>query len=97
VQRITWRAISARPDPSALINALGAEIVQQRAGAGDRAAQFSQGCRLVQEADGGAGTQLGESGRSPKADVRFALCTAQLLSLSPSCDASIWPAVDLII
>jgi len=60
-------------DYAVLFQALGDEIVKQRAGAGDREAQWSQGCRLVREADGGAGTKMGEGGRSPTADVGFAL------------------------
>ena len=57
-------------EPFVLFNALGAEIVKQRAGEGDREAQRSLGYRLVSEADGGAGTPpLGTAGRSPKADV----------------------------
>ena len=81
-------------DPTVLISALGNEIVEQRAGAGDGEAQWSQGWRLVNEADGGAGTMLGEGGRSPKADVGFTLCTAQFPGLSPDCDASMRPPDD---
>jgi len=77
VQRMTWRAIFAWPDPSVLYEALGVEVVRQRAAAGDREAQFSLGCQLVSEADGGAaGTSLGAGGRSLKADVGLVeLCT----------------------
>jgi len=75
---MTWRAISAWPDPSALCEALGVVVVRQRAAEGDREAQFSLGYVLVDEADEDAGaTHLGASGRSPKADVGLALCTAQ--------------------
>jgi hypothetical protein len=70
-------------DPYVLIRALGADVVKHRAGAGDRGAQYSQGYKLVREADGGAGPRLGAGGRSPKADVGFALCTAQFPGLSP--------------
>jgi len=47
VRCITWRAISAWPDPSALFRALGAETVRRRAGEGDREAQWSLGCCLL--------------------------------------------------
>jgi len=74
---VTRRAISAWPDPSALFDALGAVIVSQRAAEGDREAQFSQGYGLMCEADIAAGaTSLGAAGRSPKADVGLAHCTA---------------------
>ena len=59
-----------------LIRALGARIVKQRAGEGDREARFSQGCSLLAEASG-SGAELGAVDRSPKADVGLALCTAQ--------------------
>ena len=75
---MTWRAISAWPDPSALLDALGAEVVKQRAARGEGEAQFSQGCLLVGEADGWvAGMPLGTGGRSPQADVGLELYTAQ--------------------
>ena len=65
-------------DPTVLTRALGTpEIVRQRAAAGDREAQFSLGYYLMLVADGGAGRPLGVAGRSPKADVRLAICTAQ--------------------
>ena len=83
-------------NPFVLIRALGLETVRRRAGAGDKEAQFSLGVRLVWEADRGAGaTSLGASGRSPKADVGFALCTAHLPGLSPFCDASMWPPMTI--
>jgi len=78
-------------DPNVLFRALGAEVVEQRAGAGDREAQFSHGYRLLWEADGGAGTKLGAGGRSPKADVGFAHGIAKFPGLSPDCDTSMWP------
>jgi hypothetical protein len=81
-------------DPWVLIRAVGAEIVRQRARAGDREAQFSQGYKLVSDADEGVGTMLGEGGRSPKADVGFALCTAQFPGPSTDCDASKWSPND---
>ena len=62
-------------DPGVLLRAQGPEVLGQRAAAGDREAQFSLGYLLVRQADGAAGT-LGAGGRSPKADVGFALCTA---------------------
>jgi len=74
VRLLTWRVTSAWPDPSALIRALGAGVVKQRAAEGEGEAQFSQGCGLVSEADGDGGFA---SGRSPMADVGLALCTAQ--------------------
>jgi len=43
---------------------------------GDRAAQYSLGCRVVSRADGNVGS-LGASGRSPLADVGLAPCIAQ--------------------
>ena len=53
--------------------------MKQKAGEGDREAQWSQGFRLVSEADRAAGaTHLGAAGRSAKAEVGLALCTAQL-------------------
>jgi len=78
---MTWRAISAWPDSSALLDALGAENVKQRAAKGEVEAQFSHGCMLLCEAEaeaGGwvAGTPLGRAGRSPQADVGLELCTA---------------------
>ena len=66
-----------RAEPSALFRALGANIVKQRASAGDREAQFSQGFKLVSDADGAAGaTALGAAGKSLSADVGLTLCTA---------------------
>jgi len=65
------RAISAWPDPLALVEALGTEVVKQRAAKGEGEAQFSQGCLLVTRADGNAGL-TGASGRSPMADVGLA-------------------------
>ena len=69
---LTSRTISAWPNPSALIEALGAEVVKQKAAQGDGEAQFSQGCLLVSRADGNVGDLLGASGRSPVADVGLA-------------------------
>jgi hypothetical protein len=51
--------------------------VKQRAAEGDMEAQFTQGYRLVSETYRPTGTTMGEGGRSPKADVGFALYTAQ--------------------
>ena len=45
-------------DPSILLGALPTHIMKQRAAAGDRAAQFSQGFHLVSEADLAAGQGL---------------------------------------
>jgi len=72
---MTWRARSAWPDPLALIDAVGAEGLKQRAAKGEGEAQFSLGCKLVSEADGHGGRPLGTSGRSPVADVGLALST----------------------
>jgi len=65
---MTCRAMSAWPNPSALFEALGAQVVERRAVEGDREAQYSLGYRLMSEA-GVAGMPLGAAGRSPKADV----------------------------
>ena len=48
---LTWRVISAWPDPLALRDALGAKVVKQRAAKGEGETQFSQGCLLVDQAD----------------------------------------------
>jgi hypothetical protein len=48
--------------------------VKQRAANGEGEAQFSQGCLLVNEADGHVGL-LGASGRSPLADVGLEFST----------------------
>jgi hypothetical protein len=69
---LTWRAMTAWPDPLAMLDALGLEVIQQRAAKGDGEAQFSLGWLLVRGADGQAGEQ-GTSGRSPRSDVGFAL------------------------
>jgi len=64
-------------DPTLLFHSIGAAILKQRAGEGDREAQFSQGYRLVaSEADMAAGAvTFGASGRSPRTDVGLlALC-----------------------
>jgi hypothetical protein len=61
-------------DPALLYRALGPDTLRQRAREGDREAQFSMGCVLM---SGAAGEPLGAGGRSPKADVGLALCTAQ--------------------
>ena len=64
-------------DPGVLLETLGIDVLKRRAEAGDREAQFSQGCLLMNEA-GVPGTPLGAGGRSPKADVGFVeLCTDQ--------------------
>jgi len=64
-------------DPRSLFQAQSLNVVKQRASAGDREAQFSQGYKLVSDADIAAGaTTLGAAGISPSADVGFAPCTA---------------------
>jgi len=50
-------------------------VVKRRAAMGDGEAQFTVGCLLVSRADGNAALRLGESGRSPMADVGLALPT----------------------
>jgi len=62
-------------DCGVLLEALGSEAVRQLADDGNRAAQFSQGYKLMSEAgiDAGATGGLGASGRSPKADVGLSM------------------------
>ena len=67
--------MSARPYASALVDALGADTVKQRAAEGDREAQWTLGYLLMNEMEGD-GTPLGTAGRSPQADVGFAPRTA---------------------
>ena len=82
-------------DHAALFRTHGAEIVKQRAAAGDREAQFSQGYRLVCDADRDAGAPtLGAAGRSSKADVALEICTARFPGCSPNCDSSKCSSVD---
>ena len=71
---LTWRATSAWPDTSALVFALGADVVKQRAAKGEGEAQFSLGFLMVYDEDGNTGL-LGASGRSPMADVGLKLST----------------------
>jgi hypothetical protein len=52
-----WRVICTWPCSWALFEALGAEVVKQRAADGEGEAQFSQGCSLLSEA--GLALQLG--------------------------------------
>ena len=60
-------------NPYVLIDAIGAEILKQKADEGDRAAQFSLGVKLMsEEAEGGAVTLRDAAG---KAEVGLALCT----------------------
>jgi hypothetical protein len=82
----------ARPDPSALFLALGAEVVKQKAANGEGEAQFSQGCLLVSGGRDGDAGWLGASGRSPMANVGLALPPACLDSLTTarSIDAITW-------
>ena len=67
-------------DPDVLLHALGVKILIQRAGAGDREAQWSLGYSLM-KAGGVAGTPLGAADRTPMADVGLALCTNSFRSL----------------
>jgi hypothetical protein len=64
-------------DPMLLAHALGAEALQQKAAEGHREVHWSLGFLLVIEAEGAPGARMGTAGRSPKADVGFARCTAQ--------------------
>jgi len=68
-------------DPFVLFRTAGANIVKQRAGAGDREAQWSLGYHLMWEVEGFAFNTrprtLGAAGRSPKADVGLAVCNTQ--------------------
>jgi TPR repeat protein len=59
-------------DHAALFDALGPQMVKQRADAGDREAQYSLEYVLVAEA-GGVGELLGAGGRSPQSDEGVAL------------------------
>jgi hypothetical protein len=60
-------------DPIALYQSLGAEMLKQKAVAGDREAQFSQGCVLLTEASTDDAGFSDVVGRSPKAQVGLAL------------------------
>ena len=66
-----------REDPSELHNELGNKLVKQRAGEGDREAQWSLGYWLMSDAEGVAEMPLGTAGGSPMADVGLAPRTAQ--------------------
>jgi len=55
-----------------LFQEVGEEVLKQMAAAGDGAAQFSLGCRLMSEAGGYTGF-MGAAGRSQIADVGLAL------------------------
>jgi TPR repeat protein len=59
-------------DANALFDALGPQMVKQRAAAGDREAQYSLGFALVAGA-GGVGKRLGTGDRSPQSDEGVAL------------------------
>ena len=61
-----------RPDPSALMRALGAEVVTQMAEEGDMEAQWSLGYTLMGDGNGG---RLGAGGRTPVIDVGLTLST----------------------
>jgi len=75
---MTWRAISACPNPSALVRALGMEVVQKRVTEGEREAQWSLGFHFfngaVKEArelvaDEVGAAELGAASRTPMAEV----------------------------
>ena len=81
-------------DPDVLFGALGAAVVKQKAGEGDRAAQYSLGCRLLvlsSVAAGADGTDFsGAAGGTPRAEVGSAhKCTFPSLTTSPDRVASI--------
>ena len=60
---MTWRSISAWPDPSALVDALGVDVVKQRAVKGEGEAQFTMGCVVVRRSDeAGRGRQIARGG-----------------------------------
>jgi hypothetical protein len=60
-------------NPELLFQELGAEIVERKAAQGDRAAQFTQGCRLMSDAAGADGAGLsGAAGRSTQVKVGLA-------------------------
>jgi TPR repeat protein len=59
-------------DPTDLYNALGPQMVKQRADAGDRDAQYSLGVRLVGEGGYAEGEEV-PLGRSPQSDEGMAL------------------------
>jgi hypothetical protein len=73
---VTRRAIYAWPGPSALLRALGAQVVEQKAIEGDMEAQFSQGGWMVNAVAGAGGAGLsGAAGSSPQVEVGLAVCT----------------------
>jgi hypothetical protein len=74
---MTWRAISARPELSALFDALGDEVVKM-AHAGNREAEYSLGAMMVSST--AVAGSLSAAGTSPQADVGF----ARLPDLVPS-------------
>jgi len=90
---LTRRPIYAWPDPSALLDALGADEVKLMADEGGRAAQFSQGCLLIGEVKvlGADGEGLSDAAyRSPKVEVGLAhQCTFLSLAIPRCGDASI--------
>jgi TPR repeat protein len=59
-------------DANALFDALGPQMVKQRAAAGDREAQYSLGYALVAGV-GGAGVPMGGGDRSPQSDEGVAI------------------------
>ena len=82
---MTWRAVSDRPAPPALVHALGAQVVKQKADEGDRAAQYGQGWRLInEERVAGAG---GAGRSSAKVEVGMALCIFRSLTTSIPSDS----------
>jgi hypothetical protein len=70
---MTRRAISAWPYPMFLYEAIGDELVKQKAAEGQREAQWSLGYRL---SEGSGCGSLGAADRPPQVDVGFAPRTA---------------------
>jgi hypothetical protein len=84
-------------DPFALYESLGREILKQKADAGDRAAQFSQGWILVAESDEDVAGLSGAAGRSPRALVGLALCAFPPLTRPRSVDGHLRTKCTIII
>ena len=72
-------------DPVALLESLGDEILKQKADAGDKAAQFSQGCLLVYGAGADDAGLPGATGGPPSAQVGWHFAASRR---SPDRDAS---------
>ena len=77
-------------DQNVLFNALGPELVKQRAAQGDREAQYAQGYQLLCEENEAAGGEMDY--RSPRAEVGLAVS-----GRSPDRDACMWSSEDDLI